>query len=225
MRRYLLFVLISVISFNAFSQNRYNITGIVKDETGKPVKSATVFISGSEKVTISAENGYFSLGNLLPGNYQVSVSMLGYASLTKPVMLQNKQVDITLTLATRSIVLSTVKVGSKGAWAKNYSVFKEQFLGQTQNGRQCIILNPEVLSFGTTNTTLNAEAEDFLIIENKRLGYRIRYRLKYFNYQVNSQNLGYDGEASFEQMDAKANPKNEWAQNRLEAYNGSLMHF
>jgi hypothetical protein len=226
MRSVLFFLLMCIIAIDVTAQNKYNITGIINDEKGQAVKSATVFISGSEKVTISDENGHFSIKNLPPGNYQLSVSMLGYALLTKPVMLQNKQVDITLTLQTKSIILNTVKIGGVNkAWDRNYYVFKEQFLGKTQNGLQCEILNPQVLSFGTNKDTLTAEAEDFLIIENKRLGYRIRYRLKYFSYNTKTQNLGYDGESSFEHLDAKAYPKNQWLDNRLETYNGSMMHF
>ncbi len=218
-------MLICAVSFGALAQDKYTITGLVTDHSGQPVKSATVFISGSEKMTITDADGKFSLNNLSSGNYHVSVSMLGYASLTEAIMIQRKSVEVKFTLVIKSIVLNTVKIGSNRAWFRNYEVFKEQFLGQTQNGRQCEILNPEVLSFETNKGILAAEADDFLIIENKRLGYRIRYRLKYFSYNTQTQNLGYDGEASFAQLDAKAFPKNEWTKNRLDTYNGSMMHF
>lgn len=222
---FLFFVAMLFVCTTTHAQKNLTINGTVEDGNHQPLKSATVFISGSEKMTMTDEKGRFTLTNLSPGNFQVSASMLGYSPLTEWVSVHGTSVVVNVVLETKSIVLSTVKIGSSRAWARNYEVFKDQFLGRTKNGLQCTIINPEVLSFGTTKSTLNAETDDFLIIENKRLGYRIRYRLKYFNYNTDTQNLGFDGEAGFEPLDNKADKNNKWEQNRLETYKGSMMHF
>jgi hypothetical protein len=221
----LLFVSAFLTTINAYAQGNYNISGKITDEKGLPLKSATVFIAGSEKITMTDDYGDFTLSKLNSGNFRLSVSMIGYAPATQAVAILNKSVKATLTLNIQPIMLNTVKIGGDGSWAKNYAIFKEQFLGKTQNGRQCVILNPEVLSFMADKTALSADADDFLVIENKRLGYRIKYRLKYFSYNFHSEDTGYDGDANFEQLNASEEAKSKWPQNRLETYKGSMMHF
>jgi hypothetical protein len=225
MIKWLLIILFLFRCADGYAQGDYSISGKITDEKGLPLKSATVFIAGSEKITMTDDYGGFILPKLNPGNFRLSVSMIGYAPVTAAVAIQTKSVKVNLTLNIQPIMLNTVKIGGNGNWAKNYAIFKEQFLGKTPNGRQCVILNPEVLSFMADKTALSAEADAFLIIENKRLGYRIKYRLKYFSYNFHSENTGYDGDASFEQLNATEDAKSKWPQNRLETYKGSMMHF
>jgi hypothetical protein len=55
----LLFIFTLLINFNAFAQDRYSVSGIVTDESGAIQKGATVFISGSQKITSTDDNGRF----------------------------------------------------------------------------------------------------------------------------------------------------------------------
>lgn len=70
-----------------------------------------------------------------------------------------------------------------------------------------------------------AGADDFLIIENPNLGYRIKYLLKTFQYNKQAQVTAYDGEVVFEEMQGSKSQKEHWAKNRLHVYNGSVMHY
>ncbi len=70
-----------------------------------------------------------------------------------------------------------------------------------------------------------AEADYFLILENKRLGYRIHYQLKDFGYNAAEGTTLYHGEYSFEELNGTDDQKKEWAKHRLETYQGSFMHF
>jgi hypothetical protein len=73
---------------------------------------------------------------------------------------------------------------------------------------------------------LVAFADADLLITNKNLGYRIRYRLEKFEYDFNTKLLYYEGYPLFEEMDAKRTAKqNRWIKARSEAFNGSIMHF
>jgi hypothetical protein len=225
MQRLFTFLLFQILLANCLAQGVYNISGKVVDNAGQPLKSATVFISGSEKITMTDDNGRFKLARLSPGNFHVSISMVGYTPVTEAVTIQDSSLQLTVALKIRPIQLNLVKVGGDGSWNRHYQIFKEQFLGLTPNGRQCVIINPEILSFGTSKGSLTAEADDFLIIENKRLGYRIKFRLKYFSFNTHTLNLGYDGDASFEELNTTSKLQTDWRKNRLEAYKGSMMHF
>lgn len=212
-------------SVTGFGQGSFSILGQVSDEKGVAVKGATVFISGSQIITTTNDEGKFIFNNITAGTYQLTVQLLGYYPFTQNVLVQVRSINVDITLKVKSIMLNTVKIGGEGNWAKNYEIFKAQFLGSSDNAKKCEILNPQVLSFGSVKKVLTAEAEEFLIIENKQLGYRIHYLLKDFQYNSYSGITKYDGDTSFEPLDGPEKVKAIWATNRLKIYYGSLMHF
>jgi hypothetical protein len=73
--------------------------------------------------------------------------------------------------------------------------------------RKVLIINPKVLHFTTRRRLLLAEADDFLIIENKRLGYRIHYQLKDFVHSATEGSTLYHGEYSFEELNGTDDQK------------------
>jgi hypothetical protein len=220
-----LFIILLFISIAAFGQRRFDISGKVSDEKGLPVKGATVFVSGSQKVTTTDDEGKFIFYSVDAGTYQLMVQLLGYYPHTENVLVQVRPVDLDIALKVKTIMLSTVKIGGDGNWAKNYEIFKAQFLGSSDIAKQCKILNPEVLSFGSVKKVLTAEADEFLIIENKQLGYRIHYLLKDFQFNPANGITKYDGDTNFELLTGPEKIQAIWEKNRLKAYNGSLMHF
>jgi hypothetical protein len=220
-----LLITLLFLSITAFGQRRFDISGKVSDEKGVAVKGAVVFISGSEKVTTTDDEGKFIFYSVDAGTYQLMVQLLGYYPFTQNVLLQVRPIDLEISLKVKSIMLNTVKIGGEGNWAKNYEIFKAQFLGNSDNAKQCEILNPRVLSFGSIKKVLTAEADEFLIVENKRLGYRIHYLLKDFQFNPANGITKYDGDTRFEPLDGPDKVKTVWAKNRLKAYSGSLMHF
>ncbi|MES2378946.1 MAG: carboxypeptidase regulatory-like domain-containing protein [Bacteroidota bacterium] len=220
----LFFVILSVASTMVFAQARYDVSGTVTNEKGEPLKSATVFIGGSERVMPTDDNGRFKFTNMPQGTFQVSVQMIGYDPLTRNIMVQTGPVNVEMQLKTREIRLSEVVIG-RSNFENNFRVFSENFLGTSANATQSVIVNPKVLHFTTRRRLLLAEADDFLIIENKRLGYRIHYQLKDFLHNSAEGSTLYHGEYSFEELTGTDEQKKEWAKHRLETYQGSLMHF
>src|SRR6202012_3076613 len=104
---------------------------------------------------------------------------------------------------------------------------KKQFLGTSERASDCKILNPDVLDidYDGTNNQLSASSYDFLEIENDALGYHIKYLLKHFLFNTNTNEIYYEGPALFTEM--KGTPKRErnWLENRKKAYEGSMMDF
>jgi hypothetical protein len=220
----LFFVILSTLSTGVFAQAKYTVSGIVTNEKGEPLKSATVFIGGSERVMPADDNGRFKFADMPQGTFQVTVQMVGYEPMTQNIMIQSGPVNVEMKLKTKEIRLSEVVIG-KSNFENNLRMFTENFLGTSANASQCVILNPKVLHFGTRKRFLLAEADDFLIIENKRLGYRIHYQLIDFGHNIAEGTTLYHGEYSFEELSGTDEQKKEWARRRLETYQGSFMHF
>ena len=208
-----------------FAQEGYTVSGVVTNEKGEPQKSATVFIGGSERVMPTDENGRFNFNNIPSGTFQLSVQLLGYASITRNVIIKSAPVNVNIQLQPKTITLAQVTIGKDNSFEKNLKLFKEMFLGKSVNSKQCAILNPQIINFSTKKGFLLADADDFLIIENKALGYRVRYLLTGFSYNYADNITLYHGECSFQELEGTDKQKRQWAKNRLAAYQGSFMHF
>lgn len=221
----LLLAILSFISAGVFAQAQYEVSGTVTNENGEPLKSATVFIGGSEKIMATTDDGRFRFTRISPGTFRLSVNMIGYEALTRNIIVKDAPLSVALQLTTKAIVLNEVKIGAKSAWERNFKLFKENFLGRSANAKQCVIINPKAIHFSTKKGMLMADADELLIIENKRLGYRLNYQLKDFMFNSVNNIVLYNNECSFEELDGTERQKEEWARNRLETYKGSFMHF
>jgi hypothetical protein len=224
---FLLTVLGVCLTLLATAQPRLSISGTVADEKNDIVKGATVFISGTQLITATDDKGQFGFYGLNAGTYQGVVKLMGYAPFTLNIMIRQKVNDVKISLKVNPFVLKEVVIGSDRDRSNKYDLFKDNFLGTTKNGRHCRMLNPEILTlkYNRKKNVLEATSDDFLIIENAELGYRIKYLLKAFEYHYNTGIANYDGEASFEDMEGADGLKQEWKKSRLKAYKGSLMHF
>ncbi len=89
-------LLLFVVNFSVLSQGV--ITGRVYDEfSNDPIVYANVRIADSEIGAITDENGVFVIGDLMPGEYRIVVSFLGYRkSVTESLVLRigTKVLDI-----------------------------------------------------------------------------------------------------------------------------------
>jgi hypothetical protein len=226
----LLFILLIFTGTDLLAQGTYTISGTVTNEEGNPVQGATVFISGAQKITATNAAGEFTFVGMAAGNYLISTKMLGYAAPAQAITLHDQSLKINIKLKVKAITLNEVNITTAENRKLFYDIFKDQFLGKSVNQKKCVILNPEILYFTSQKLNqydliLKAEADDLLLIENKVLGYRIKYLLRSFQYNSKTHITSYDGDSSFEEMEGTVEQKKIWGQNRLSAYQGSLMHF
>ncbi|QPH38937.1 carboxypeptidase-like regulatory domain-containing protein [Pedobacter endophyticus] len=228
---FLLYLIFNIFIGDAlFAQELYEIWGTVTDENNQPLQGATVFISGSQKITATGVTGHFAFAELQPGNYLISTRMLGYNSPSIDVTLRNKSLRLLIKLQAKSMILDEVYIRGDKNRERYMSIFSDQFLGKSADMEECFIVNPEIISLtgkepDLHNLTLKAEADDLIVIENRILGYRIKYLLRAFEYSSKNSITSYDGETTFEEIEGTKEQKRTWEENRLKAYEGSLMHF
>lgn len=217
---------------NFYAQNIFKgvLKGIVIDDSTKtPLPLANIFVSGTTIGTAAGRDGKFQITNVPYGIHQIVASFIGYTPQIETVdMTDTKEKDIVFRLKSYSIQLSSIIVkGSEPLeWKQNLKKFIAQFFGTTPNSEQCKLLNPEILDFNVNKETseFTATVREPLIIENKALGYRLYYYLKYYN--DNKNVFQFYGVENFEQLHAE-NPEEieQWRINRLKTYYGSRRHF
>src|SRR5438067_1919645 len=84
-----------LLSLFSFSQNNFKVTGIVKDESGKPVDGATVGVKGTSTATATKADGSFEL--LAPtGKAILVITHVGFTEFDYPLQGQSN-VTITVT--------------------------------------------------------------------------------------------------------------------------------
>lgn len=209
------------------AQQTFAITGSVKDEDHLALPGATVFLTGTRSITACDLQGVFHLDNLTPGTYELVVKMVGYYPFIKTVTLTNAPITLAIQLKPDKIVLKDVKIHPDYDRAKHLELFKKQFLGQSYNVKYCKILNPDVLYFNydKKEKKLSATANDFLVIQNMALGYKLKYLLTNFDFDENTNIVTFQGYPSFEEMTGTTQQQVLWAKNRKIAYAGSINHF
>jgi len=221
-----LFLLFWVFTMSAFSQGTFSISGKVRD-SGGVLPGAGVYLSGYKIATVVDNNGNFSLPNLKPGSYDLLVQMVGYLPFSKSVIISDQSVQVDLLLKENTFQLNEVTIRADPNRAKYIKQFTEYFIGITPNSKQCKILNPQVLNvdFDVTKSLLTVKTTEFLIVENKALGYRLKYMLDYFEYNSRTHIIYFSGHPFFEELKASAAKKKKYVEARETAYYGSSQHF
>lgn len=224
----LLFILLIPVSL--FGQN--TIKGkVLNSADNAPIAGASAFLSNSSVGSSTQTDGSYMLSDVKNGQYDMVVSCVGFETYHHRVAIYNGDIVLPdISLVPRMNVLNEVKIVSSknSANQKKYlSMFLEAFFGTTKNAAECKLLNPELLDFDfdPENDRLSATSSNFLIIENKALGYRIKYLLASFSIDPGQHIISYSGSFVFEQLNGSGSQKRKWKQKRVKAYLGSEMHF
>jgi hypothetical protein len=157
------------------------------------------------------------------------ITAIGYDDYTKTLLVGGETINVDAELSPRSIQLRevTISTSTKADWRRNFEQFKTEFIGADANAKDCEIINPDVLHFTyrKSKQVLEAYADEFLVVENRALGYRVKFLVKDFKSDGISGIISYSGQRLFEELPAKESQKKKWRVKRDEAYYGSAMHF
>jgi hypothetical protein len=216
-----------VLSFSAKSQKLMK--GVVLDaEKNKPISNASVFLSTTSIGTITDEQGNFTL-NIPNGRYDLIVSSIGYETHDQTINTSDLSDFLTIKLKVKTEVMPAVIIEpyEKDGWQRWGRFFIDNFIGTSGYAKDCKIKNTKVIHFRNSKKTneLLAFADEPLIIENKALGYTVRYQLESFSYSFKNHYLLYTGYPFFQPMSADGRKQKKWEKKRSEAYFGSMMHF
>jgi hypothetical protein len=100
-------------------------TGIVRDENGRPVPSARVFVRGTNLSTTTTDRGYFSLDSLPGGTHSFEVRALGYLPTTSIVHLaEGRPANEEIFIGDRAVTLETVRVQATLVFSRNLARFQ-----------------------------------------------------------------------------------------------------
>jgi hypothetical protein len=222
-----IFILL-LFNFNIFAYSQV-IKGIVLErKTNNPVL-ATIYFSGTFVGTLSNLNGNFELDISKNNSIPLTISSVGYYSITLTDYLKVEPLIIYLTPKVHE--LKEVVISSKSLVRKRkeyLNKFKEVFLGTSDNARNCEIINESDITFNydSCRDTLKAFASKPILINNKALGYKISYYLDKFEYYKNLNSFSLIGNIVFNEDLTNRNPDKQIFENRRkDAYPGSRMHF
>ena len=226
--RFSFIFLLTICSFIGYAQ--FAVSGkIVDAENKEPLNSASVYCQNTTIGTTTNKEGEFSL-QLKSGGYELIISYTGYQ--TKQVQITHSDTrlpDIEMVKEEKSLGEVIIKTSNevKDGWEKYGKFFIEHFIGNTPNAAKTTLLNPEVLKFYLLKKSnkLRVLATDALQIENKALGYNLRYQLDSFIYFYNTNINSYRGFCLYSEMEAEDSLKKLWATNREKTYFGSKLHF
>lgn len=204
---------------------------VYDDSTHKPVEGASVFLSNTSFGTVTDNKGNFKLDVSKPGMFTLVVASVGYTTYSKMISINNTTYTISLKPKVNQLIDVVVtgykKESTEDNWLKYGNFFLDNFIGTSKEARQCILKNKSVikLNFSQKKNQLTAFATQPLIIENKALGYIIKYQLENFTYQYDSNYLSFNGYALFSKMDGNVRKQFYWQQQRKEMYQLSIMRF
>ena len=206
------------------------ISGTVRDFSDNSIINfASIYISGTYIGTNSDQNGNFELDLSNHGSLPLTISALGYNSETIKEFSDDKPMIVYLT--PKMFELNEVVVAAKSLSKEkkaDMKLFRNEFLGITDNAHKCVIVNENDVIFNTDSSkdTLKVLTSKPLIINNNGLGYRITYYLDKFEYYKKSKSFLYKGSTVFnEDMTDKLLEKKYFEKKRKNAYLGSRSHF
>ncbi|RYD80006.1 MAG: carboxypeptidase-like regulatory domain-containing protein [Sphingobacteriales bacterium] len=226
MKRILLICFFLVSGIVCFAQQSFMLSGTVRDKRGETLPGAGVYVSGYKIAVVTDNDGRYSL-NLKPGNYDILIQIIGYKAQNKNVIVSDRQLQLNIVLEEDAVQLNEVTIKPDPNREGYIRMFTDFFIGTTPNAAQCKIINPNVLiiDYSKDDSKLTVKTNQFLIVENKALGYRIKYQLNNFEFDNKTRIIYYEGYPYYEDLKGSKSQIKRWAAKRLLAYNGSSQHF
>ncbi|PZR26594.1 MAG: hypothetical protein DI535_13730 [Citrobacter freundii] len=203
---------------------------VVNAATNQPIAGTSVFISNTSFGTVSSRDGSFELKDIPPGKYDLIISSIGFE--TNVYSFSTDKLPLRLRIEMNEKVKElenvTIEPSLEEGWDKWGRVFMENFVGESANAKQCKIKNEKSIRFRfyKKSNRLVAFCDEPIVLENKALGYIIRYQLEDFEINYKKNSTLFAGYPLFEEIDkGRKGVQRRWQRNRDKAFYGSMMHF
>jgi hypothetical protein len=227
MRKLIFLFLFLNFYFVAYNQV---ITGTIFDiKTRSAIYSASVYFNGTSVGVLSDENGNFKLDISKYPSMPLTISAIGYYSVTLTDFSRVKPISVYMNPKLFELNEVTVNAKFHGLErSENLTIFRNEFLGTTRNSMNCKIINEDDIRFifSADKDTLKAFATKPILIENRALGYNITYYLDKFEYDKQGKTFLFKGNIIFiDDSTIKDSKKQYFERKRNLAYFGSRIHF
>lgn len=191
------------------------------------IGKVSVFLSNSSFGTESADDGSYQLTGVKPGQYTLVASSVGFQEYTQQIIVTKDPQVINIALKSKINQLRGVVISTDAEFKRNLELFKKQFIGEGENSKKCEIMNPHAMNmiYHSRKLELEAWSTDFLIVENRALGYRVKFLVDTFSSSGTTDITQWQGQAVFEELPGSAAQKKAWKQKREETYYGSSRNF
>ena len=124
------------------------ITGAVTTNDNKPASGVSIKVAGSSKSTLANEDGYFEIKNLLPGHYELKISLVGYQAQQEKVTVQagkTSNVSIQLKLSKNQLNEVVVTSGHSRFAKKETEYVARMPLKNLENPQVYSVISNEVM--------------------------------------------------------------------------------
>jgi hypothetical protein len=227
----IILTLISLIASLHLSFAQQALRGkVIASDSKQPIHLANVFLSNTSIGTVTNAEGVFVLDRFPQGRFDVVISCIGYETYVTTIQYAQLPAFIEVVLKPKVNILQEVVVEpyEKNGWERYGKFFIENFIGTSALAADCKLKNPETIRFryNKKENILRAFADEPIVLENRALGYILRYDLKVFEYNYGTRIFYFQGYPLFEDIETdRKRLLNRWEKNRTEAYYGSMMHF
>lgn len=214
-------------SLNILAYNQV-IKGTISDsENHTKINFAYIYFNGTFVGTNSDKEGNFELDISRYPSMPLTISALGYYSVTLTVVSSSK--PLIIFMKPKLYELKEVVISEKSnvrERKRNEKLFTDTFLGTTRNARSCEIINIKDIVFVSGNDTLKAFSSNPIRINNSALGYKVTYFLDEFVLDKKNESFYFSGNIIFNEDLTSGDPQNQiYETRRKDAYLGSRMHF
>ena len=223
-----LLIILLLPGFSIYSQAQVIGGTVIDSQTEDVVGFASVYFSGTTIGTVTGEDGKFELDIAGQPLMPLTVSAVGYSSVTLAEYSVDEPLKIYLAPRVYEIAPIEVTTGSLERERRaNLRVFRNEFLGRTSYARRCEILNEQDITFnyGSDRDTLRAIVLKPLQVRNNALGYIVTFHLERFEFYRKTGSVLYTGTFIFREMSAGIGSMSQNESRRNNAYHGSVMHF
>jgi hypothetical protein len=227
MRLNRLLLLLFFLPLAAYSQTTTISGKVTTSVSHEGIGKVSVFLSNSSFGTETAEDGSFTLTGVKPGQYDLVASYVGYQDYSQTILVGKEPININIPLLPKINQLRGVVITTPANWKKNWEEFRKAFIGTSENAKNCVVVNPHVVSIVNSGRrhTLEAWSDDFLIMDNKALGYRVKFLIDTFSNNGLTGIISWQGKAVFQELPGSAEQKKIWKLKRQETYYGSSRDF
>ena len=183
--------IITIVLLSCIRINAQTLTGMVYDKaTKQPIPGAHVYLDGTSIGDATDNSGKYTLMVRQLINTKLVLRHIAYQT----IIIEDpfNHLPDTIYMEERPNTLGEITVqADRFSRRQKIRAFREQFLGLTQAGRLCRIVNEDDIqvSFNMATKTLRASSEKPIEVINSYLGYRILFELVEFRAEYASVTL------------------------------------